>query len=159
MKSIYLRTALTVMTLSLGVGLVTPQTASAQETQAAPAAPINLNTATEDELMSIPGMGERMMDEFLEYRPYSNIMGFRAEIGKYVDEAQLDTWQQYVFVPTDPNTATMEQLTALKGVDEATAQTIINNRDYADWGALETVLLKSHDQATVDALQPYWVFN
>ena len=134
------------------------QTASAQETHAASPAPINLNTATEDELMSIPGMSERMLDEFLEYRPYSNVMGFREELGKYVDDAQLDTWQQYVFVPTDPNAATLEQLTALQGVDEATAQTIIDNRDYADWSALETVLLRSHDQATVDALKPYWVF-
>ena len=33
--------------------------------------PINLNTATREEIMLIPGMGNRMVREFFEYRPYT----------------------------------------------------------------------------------------
>jgi predicted DNA-binding helix-hairpin-helix protein len=32
---------------------------------------MNLNTATREEIMLIPGMGNRMVREFLEYRPYT----------------------------------------------------------------------------------------
>ena len=128
---------------------------AAQNTSAADVATINLNTASESEILSIPGTGDRMLREFLEYRPYSNITGFQVELGKYVGDAQIAEWEQYVFVPTDPNTATVAQLTALKGIDEATAQAIIAGRSYAAWQALETVLLKTYDQATVNALKPY----
>src|SRR5207253_1594807 len=43
---------------------------------------LNLNTATEAEIQLIPGMGPRMMKEFLEYRPYKALAVFHREIGK-----------------------------------------------------------------------------
>jgi hypothetical protein len=46
---------------------------------------VNLNTATREELLLIPGMGNRMAHEFEEYRPYKSYAQFRKEIGKYVD--------------------------------------------------------------------------
>ncbi len=46
---------------------------------------INLNTATNEEILMIPGMGKRMLREFQEYRPYKTLAQFRKEIGKYVD--------------------------------------------------------------------------
>ena len=59
---------------------------------------INLNTATDAELMSIPGMGPRMLREFKEYRPYKSIEQFRREIGKYVDKAEVARFEQYVTI-------------------------------------------------------------
>jgi DNA uptake protein ComE-like DNA-binding protein len=50
---------------------------------------INLNTASRDEIMLIPAMGNRMLREFLEYRPYTTMAQFRKEIGKYVDEKEV----------------------------------------------------------------------
>ncbi len=44
---------------------------------------VNLNTATREELLLIPGMGPRMAREFFEYRPYKSLDQFRREIGKY----------------------------------------------------------------------------
>jgi DNA uptake protein ComE-like DNA-binding protein len=44
--------------------------------------PINLNTGTPDEIALIPGMSRRMIREFQEYRPYSDIGVFNREIGK-----------------------------------------------------------------------------
>lgn len=59
---------------------------------------INLNTATDAQLMTIPGMGPRMLREFKEYRPYTSIEQFRREIGKYVDKAEVARFEQYVTI-------------------------------------------------------------
>jgi len=58
--------------------------------------PINLNTASEEDILSIPGMGKRMLREFKEYRPYKNIEQFRKEIGKYVDKKEVARLERYV---------------------------------------------------------------
>jgi DNA uptake protein ComE-like DNA-binding protein len=62
-------------------------------------APMNLNTATSDDIMLIPGMSPRMMNEFREYRPYKSIGQFRYEIGKYVSRAEVARLEAYVYVP------------------------------------------------------------
>jgi DNA uptake protein ComE-like DNA-binding protein len=63
--------------------------------------PINLNTATDEEILLIPGLGNRMLREFKEYRPYAALPQFHREIGKYVDEKELARLEQYVFVPVN----------------------------------------------------------
>ncbi len=45
---------------------------------------INLNTATPDEILLVPGAGKRMVHEFDEYRPWKSYAQFDKEIGKYV---------------------------------------------------------------------------
>jgi len=61
--------------------------------------PINLNTATDEEILLIPGVGNRMLREFKEYRPYEALAKFHREIAKYVDEKELARLEQYVSVP------------------------------------------------------------
>ena len=61
--------------------------------------PINLNTATDEEILLIPNLGNRMLREFKEYRPYTALAQFHREIGKYVDDKELARLEQYVFVP------------------------------------------------------------
>ena len=58
--------------------------------------PIKLNTASEADILLIPGVGKRMAHEFEEYRPYTSIEQFRREIGKYVDEEEVARLEQYV---------------------------------------------------------------
>ena len=58
--------------------------------------PVNLNTATKEELQLIPGMTEKMEHEFEEYRPYADMGEFDREIGKYVDEAEVARFRNYV---------------------------------------------------------------
>ena len=60
--------------------------------------PINLNTATDEEILSIPGIGKRMLHEFKEYRPYKAIEQFRREIGKYVDKQEVARLEKYVML-------------------------------------------------------------
>ncbi len=57
---------------------------------------IDLNKASKEEILLIPGVGPRMQHEFEEYRPYDNIERFRREIGKYVDEAEVARLERYV---------------------------------------------------------------
>jgi predicted DNA-binding helix-hairpin-helix protein len=60
--------------------------------------PINLNDASDEAIQSIPGVGSRMLREFKEYRLYTNIVQFRKEIGKYVDDKELARLERYVLV-------------------------------------------------------------
>lgn len=58
--------------------------------------PVDLNRATREEIALIPGMSDRMIGEFLEYRPYEDMGEFDREIGKYVDEEEVARFRQYV---------------------------------------------------------------
>lgn len=60
--------------------------------------PVNLNTATDAAILSIPGVGPRMLREFKEYRPYRALGQFRKEIGKYVDEKEVMRLARYVVI-------------------------------------------------------------
>ena len=63
--------------------------------------PLNLNTASGEEFLMIPGVGDRMVHEFEEYRPYKSIEQFRREIGKYVDEDELARQERYVYLDVE----------------------------------------------------------
>jgi DNA uptake protein ComE-like DNA-binding protein len=58
--------------------------------------PINLNTASDADILSIPGVGAKMLHEFKEYRPYKSLEQFRRQIGKYVDKKELARLETYV---------------------------------------------------------------
>lgn len=77
---------------------------------------INLNTGTREEILLIPGVGNRMLREFLEYRPYSALSVFHREIDKYVDDAELARLEQYVFVPIDLNKASDADILTIPGL-------------------------------------------
>ena len=58
--------------------------------------PLDLNSASASDLMTIPGMTSRMVHEFEEYRPYKGMEQFRREIGKYVDDDEVARLESYV---------------------------------------------------------------
>jgi DNA uptake protein ComE-like DNA-binding protein len=68
------------------------------ETYAKLFTPIDLNSATRDEINLIPGMSRKMAHEFEEYRPYKNIEQFNKEIGKYVPPAEVARLRSYVTI-------------------------------------------------------------
>lgn len=60
--------------------------------------PVELNSASEEDIKALPGVGDRMAHEFDEYRPYSNMEQFRKEIGKYVDDNELKRLERFVYL-------------------------------------------------------------
>ncbi len=59
---------------------------------------MDVNTASDEDLLTIPGLGPRMLREFKEYRPYRAIAQFDREIGKYVDAKEVARLRRYVEV-------------------------------------------------------------
>lgn len=77
---------------------------------------INLNKATKEEILLIPGVGNRMLHEFEEYRPYDTLAKFHKEIAKYVNAEELARLEQYVFVPIHLNAASDEDILSIPGL-------------------------------------------
>jgi DNA uptake protein ComE-like DNA-binding protein len=80
------------------VASTTPATTSTTSSSTTAIVPININTATDAQILAIPGVGPRMLREFKEYRPYTSIEQFRREIGKYVDKAEVARLEQYIVI-------------------------------------------------------------
>ena len=76
----------------------TTPSAASKSTGDAAIVPININTASDAEILKIPGMGPRMLREFKEYRPFTSIEQFRREIGKYVDKAEVARLEKYIVI-------------------------------------------------------------
>ena len=115
---------------------------------------INLNTATAEQILTVPNAGNRMVREFQEYRPYASIAEFRKELGKYIDAAQVSDYEKYVYVPVSPNNSDAATLQQLPGVDQAKAEQLIAARPYADKSAFLKKLgeLTSTDRANAAAM-------
>lgn len=103
---------------------------------------INLNTATSEEILLVPGAGRRMTREFAEYRPWKTYAQFDKEIGKYVGAEATAKLAQYTFIPLNPNTASDPDLMTIPGVTAARVADIKKGRPYASVTALEQALVK-----------------
>lgn len=105
----------------------TAGSASTSATQPAAVSPtattrkLNLNTATAADFLKIPNVGNNMAREFLEYRPYTSILQFRREIGKYISAQQVAEYEKYVYVPINVNSADADTLQQIPGVDKTIA--------------------------------------
>jgi DNA uptake protein ComE-like DNA-binding protein len=95
---------------------------------------VNLNTATREEILLIPGAGNRMVREFAEYRPWKNWVQFDKEIGKYVGQPETDRLKQYVFIPVNLNTASDEDFLSIPG---AGPRMLREFREYRPWKTRE----------------------
>ena len=95
---------------------------------------INLNNATKEEIMLIPGMGARMLHEFEEYKPYKSLAVFQKEIAKYVNAAELARLEQYVFVPINLNTASDADILSIPGMG---ARMLREFKEYRPYKSIE----------------------
>ena len=117
--------------------------------------PINLNTASEEEILLVPGVGKRMAHEFEEYRPYTAIAQWRREMGKYVDDTEVARMEQYVFVPIDLNTATEDEILAIPGVGKRMAHEFEEYRPYSSMEQFRREIGKYVDDGEVARLERY----
>jgi DNA uptake protein ComE-like DNA-binding protein len=116
---------------------------------------LNLNTASKEEILLIPGVGNRMVHEFEEYRPYRGLSQFRREIGKYVDDKELDRLTGYVFVPINLNTATDADILTIPGVGNRMLHEFKEYRPYDNIARFRREIGKYVNEKEVARLERY----
>lgn len=116
---------------------------------------LNLNTATREEILMIPNLGERMVREFLEYRPYKAMAQFRREIGKYVDDKEVARLEQYVFVPINLNTASDADILTIPGLGPRMLREFKEYRPYKSIEQFRREIGKYVDDKEVARLERY----
>ena len=121
--------------------------------------PINLNTASRDEILLVPGVGSRMAHEFEEYRPYRALAQFRREIGKYVDDDEVKRFERYVFVPINLNTASDEAILSIPGVGQRLLHEFQEYRPYRAIAQFRREIGKYVDDDEVARLERYVVVD
>ena len=104
---------------------------------------INLNTATPEEILLVPGAGRRMVREFAEYRPWKTWAQFDKEIGKYVGAEATAKLAQYAFIPMNANTASDADLMTVPGANQAWVDKVKKARPYKTAADLEKALGKA----------------
>jgi DNA uptake protein ComE-like DNA-binding protein len=120
---------------------------------------INLNSASDAEILLIPGMGNRMLEEFKEYRPYKALAQFRREIGKYVDDKEVARLEQYVFVPINLNTASDTDILSIPGMGQRMLREFKEYRPYKAIQQFRREIGKYVDDEEVARLERYVTLN
>ena len=118
---------------------------------------INLNTATAEEILLIPGAGKRMAHEFEEYRPWKSYAQFDKEIGKYVDKAEVERLKQYTFIPLNLNTASEADFMTIPGVGKRMAHEFEEYRPWKSQAQFQKEIGKYVNQKEVARLWRYVV--
>jgi len=116
---------------------------------------INLNTASPAEIHLIPGITDRLVHEFEEYRPYTSLEQFRREIGKYVPAAEVARLEQYVFVSMSLNRASREAFLTIPGLTERMAHEFEEYRPYTSLEQFRREMGKYVDAKEVARLERY----
>ena len=156
-KTIYFWVVVLCMLVLTACASTAPSSTTTQENSSSAAQALNsaiklnLNTASgADFLAAIPGLGNRMVREFTEYRPYISIQQFRREIGKYVDDAQVAEYENYVYVPISINDSDAETLQQIPGLSTEEAQALIAARPFA---STEDFLTKLSEYVSADEVK------
>jgi DNA uptake protein ComE-like DNA-binding protein len=120
---------------------------------------INLNTATPDEILLVPGAGKRMVREFAEYRPWKSWAQFDKEIGKYVGADGAAKLAQYCFIPVNLNTATDEDILSIPGAGPRMVREFKEYRPWKSWAQFDKEISKYVGQKETDRLKRYVVIE
>ena len=141
------------LTLALAASLGLSSTATAQATkteakakakEAASKDPIDLNSATAEELQTLPGIGEVTARKIIDGRPHKTVADLA---GAGVPASTIDKIKPMVEVkalptPVDVNVASVDQLESLPGVGAVLAREIVAARPlsgYDDLGKLKGI--------------------
>lgn len=116
---------------------------------------INLNTASGEEILLVPGAGKRMAREFAEYRPWKSYAQFEKEIGKYVDAKEVARLAQYTFIPLNLNTATEADFMTIPGAGKRMAHEFDEYRPWKTQAQFEKEIGKYVDAKEVKRLWRY----
>ena len=120
---------------------------------------INLNTATDEEILLVPGAGRRMVREFKEYRPWKTWAQFDKEIGKYVGPQETARLAQYAFIPVNLNTASDDDIISIPGAGRRMVREFKEYRPWKSQAQFEKEIGKYVDAKEVKRLWRYVVIE
>ena len=155
----------TVLTLALAASFATSSVAVAQATKAETKAKakeaakakaaglIDLNSATSEELQTLPGIGEVTARKIIDSRPHTAVADLA---GAGVSASAIDKIKPLVEVkslpePVDVNAAPVERLETLPGIGPALAKEIVAARPHAGYESIAK--LKGIGPEKLDALK------
>ena len=114
---------------------------------------INLNTATPEEILLVPGAGKRMVHEFDEYRPWRSYAQFAKEIGKYVGADGAARLAQYTFIPVRLNTASDEDILSIPGAGK---RMVHEFKEYRPWKTKEQFIKEIGKYVGAKEAERFW---
>jgi len=120
---------------------------------------LNLNSASDEEILSIPGASSRTVKEFRDQRPYKSLAQFRAAIGKTTDAKEATRLEQYVFVPVNLNTVTEEEILTIPGAGRRMVREFKEYRPWTSFEQFRKEIGKYVDKKEVARLEKYVTLN
>jgi DNA uptake protein ComE-like DNA-binding protein len=120
---------------------------------------INLNTATREEILLVPGAGNRMAREFAEYRPWRTYAQFDKEIGKYVGADETARLAQYTFIPIRLNGGSDADILTIPGVGQRMLREFKEYRPWKTMAQFDKEIGKYVDVKEVKRLARYVVID
>jgi len=157
---------LTMSTMLLAAALVgcakeaSQDTPPANETAAAapPPAPAGLmdpNTATAEELRTLPGMDSAAVAVLIAGRPYADMVAVNARLTPQTTEAERKALYERLFKPLDLNKATAAEIMLIPGVGAQIAHEFDEYRPYTDIARFRRELAKYVADSTVTRYERY----
>jgi DNA uptake protein ComE-like DNA-binding protein len=121
---------------------------------------VNISTASMEELLTIPGVGDKIAKELEEYQPYTSKEQFEAELGKYLSTDEVAALEQHITLGlVDLNTASKEDLMKIPGIGDKISNEIAEYRPYTSWEQFRTEIGKYLSPEEVSALEFYVTFS
>jgi DNA uptake protein ComE-like DNA-binding protein len=120
---------------------------------------INLNTATREEIMLVPGAGTRMAHEFAEYRPWRTYAQFDKEIGKYVGAEETARLAQYTFIPIRLNGGSDADILSIPGVGQRMLHEFKEYRPWKTMAQFDKEIGKYVDEKEVKRLARFVIID
>lgn len=119
---------------------------------------LNLNSASDDEIMLIPGASSRLVKEFRAGRPYTSLAQFRANMAKSMDAKELARVEQYVFVPVNINNASDDDVLSIPGAGRRMVREFKEYRPWVSFEQFRKEIGKYVDKKEVARLEKYVIY-
>ena len=119
----------------------------------------NVNVASDEQLLTIPAMGDELLRAFNAHEPFTSIEQFRREIGKNVSEEEVAAYEGYLFVPVDPNSTDEATLQQLPGVSADIAAELVASLPFIDAIDLQSTLAQYVSAAQAASAAQYLTPN
>jgi DNA uptake protein ComE-like DNA-binding protein len=116
---------------------------------------LNANTATAEELASLPHMDEVLADVVLGNRPFVTIGELHHLLSADLDEERLEELYAHLFVPINLNEAKRSDILLIPGVGKRMAHEFEEYRPYSDIEQFRREMGKYVDEAEVARLEEY----